>query len=293
MAEIKYVLLAEDDEEIRELIADKLRAEASDFLLDITEAKDGAEATMHAARREFDCVITDLKMPRASGEDLIRGMLKDSTNADTPMLVVSGHLDDTFTDQFQNVRSFRKPFDPDELAKAAIREIKLGRINDRIAVHLMNAFIDGARQILEVETGAKIEIGAPQIKKSGDNLHGDHHCTMMITTGPAHARLTLSFDNRCLNYLKQSYFSSRSANWSALSMEATARQTCFVVFDKAKPKFVPLMGGEPRLAGITVASLNSGMQAPTDLVKAAGIQVHFELPEGKMVAGAYGKPRGG
>jgi CheY-like chemotaxis protein len=68
----KFVLVVEDDDEIRSLIVSSLKAESADVPLTVVEARDGREAIQFAGRQEFHCVVTDLNMPRTSGQELIR-----------------------------------------------------------------------------------------------------------------------------------------------------------------------------------------------------------------------------
>ncbi len=80
------VLLAEDEALIARSFADLLEAEGYEVAL----ALDGAEA-LDAARRlgdALDALVTDLRMPRMGGEDLIRILRADRPGL--PVVVVTG-----------------------------------------------------------------------------------------------------------------------------------------------------------------------------------------------------------
>ena len=190
----KLILVAEDDDEIRGLIKQALESENEGLNLLVVEAKDGAEAIAQAEKQEFQCVITDLKMPLASGEDLIRSLQSKAANAHTPTLVVSGHMDADFGEQYKNVRTISKPFLPNDLAKAVVREVKLGRTDERAPVHLINPFVAAVRKLMTEDLKLHTDLQAPKVKKSGDPVDGEVHCTMTMTTGPMQFRFTLSFD---------------------------------------------------------------------------------------------------
>lgn len=290
-AEQKFVLVAEDDDEIRQLITDTLKSESEGLNLCVIEAKDGQEAIAFAAKREFHCVVTDLRMPKASGEDFIRALKTQAVNANTPTLVVSGHIGDEFTGRFQNVRSIQKPFQPAELAKAVVREIKLGRLDDRVPVHLMNPFIDACRKFLKDEMGIEPKVEAPIVKKPGEAPLGDMYCTLIMTTGPVQARFTLSYDSAWIQYMKAEYFSKRNLQWASLSAETVARQATTLLFNHAIAALVPIMGDTPRLAGITISSAGTKEPDVLELTKQPGIKVSVKTDQGRIIAGAFARSK--
>lgn len=63
---MKKVLVVDDDEQIRGLLVDIL--EAAGFAVE--SARDGIEALEKMHQQKFDCVTTDLRMPRMDGRKL-------------------------------------------------------------------------------------------------------------------------------------------------------------------------------------------------------------------------------
>ncbi len=57
----------------------------------ITIAKEGAEALEQFARAKFDLLITDYKMPRMNGLDLIRKVRE--LNSNLPIILISGYAE--------------------------------------------------------------------------------------------------------------------------------------------------------------------------------------------------------
>ena len=80
------VLLAEDEALTALSLADLLEAEGYDVAL----ALDGAEALEQARRLGdgLDALVTDLRMPRMGGEDLIRALRSERPGL--PVVVVTG-----------------------------------------------------------------------------------------------------------------------------------------------------------------------------------------------------------
>jgi CheY-like chemotaxis protein len=89
----RQVLLAEDDEGTRRIMAASLRG----LGLDVTELDDGgrllvAIASQYKSERALDrlaLVVTDLRMPVFDGLDVIKGLR--ATRARVPVLVVTAH----------------------------------------------------------------------------------------------------------------------------------------------------------------------------------------------------------
>lgn len=82
------VLIAEDDEDIA-LILTRLLSRAGNTVL---RAADGVAALDLAVRHRPDVVLTDLGMPRMDGLALTRALRAHPDLADTPIVMLSGHL---------------------------------------------------------------------------------------------------------------------------------------------------------------------------------------------------------
>ena len=78
------ILVVDDEEIIREFLLEVL---SEDYL--ITLAEDGDEAIDKISRENYDLIITDLKMPRVSGEDVVKFAREHDPNC--PVIVISGY----------------------------------------------------------------------------------------------------------------------------------------------------------------------------------------------------------
>jgi DNA-binding response OmpR family regulator len=76
---LRTILLVEDDQNIATSLKKELEAEG----FDVVTASSGDQGFQQAANRSFDLVLTDLKLPGASGLELIR-----KVHADQPALPV-------------------------------------------------------------------------------------------------------------------------------------------------------------------------------------------------------------
>jgi len=79
------VLVADDEKNIREGLREALMLDGYDVLL----AADGREALDTVNRGDVDLVITDLKMPRLSGEELLKSVASQFPTV--PVIILTGH----------------------------------------------------------------------------------------------------------------------------------------------------------------------------------------------------------
>ena len=85
------VLIVEDDEHIRELVALHLGLEG----LDSTTLGDGAEALAAARAQPFDLLILDVMLPGLDGVTLCRAVRRESRNTDTPVLMLTARREES------------------------------------------------------------------------------------------------------------------------------------------------------------------------------------------------------
>ena len=81
----KKILIVDDEEEIRAELAGYLR----DKGYEVEEAADGLEALNKFKAAPADAVITDIKMPRSTGEELTRRLR--TVDPDLPIIILTGH----------------------------------------------------------------------------------------------------------------------------------------------------------------------------------------------------------
>ena len=92
MANLKKILLVDDDADLREALAEQLLA-TDDF--DVFEASNGAEAMDRAKAGGFDLVVLDVGLPDTDGRELCRRMRKAGVKC--PILMLTGHDTDADT----------------------------------------------------------------------------------------------------------------------------------------------------------------------------------------------------
>jgi len=125
------ILVAEDERDIRELIAFTLRYAGFDVVL----ATNGLEAIDLVKQESPELVILDVRMPKMTGYDACRVLKEDPATCDIPVVFLSAKGQETEIQQ--GIESgaeeyILKPFIPDELT-AQVRDVlnRLGGLGGR------------------------------------------------------------------------------------------------------------------------------------------------------------------
>ena len=117
------VLLAEDDDEMRVLLALTLRKSG----YEVVECADGIGMLTHLAafllpeefaRESVDLIISDIRMPGVTGMEVLQG--KPKKQGFPPMILISAFVDaetHALANRFGAAAIFDKPFDMDVLLK--------------------------------------------------------------------------------------------------------------------------------------------------------------------------------
>jgi DNA-binding response OmpR family regulator len=85
------ILIAEDEPDIRELVAFTLRFAGHE----VTTTSNGEEALNQASLIIPDLILMDVRMPRMTGYDACRAMKADSTLKDIPVVFLSAKGQDS------------------------------------------------------------------------------------------------------------------------------------------------------------------------------------------------------
>jgi CheY-like chemotaxis protein len=103
------VLIADDSMAVRK-VAERLLKQAG---LEVALAASGEEALAWLAKEQADVIISDVIMPGRSGYDVCTFVRSQATLANTPVLLISGIVNDEVTKQVEQCRAngvLKKPF---------------------------------------------------------------------------------------------------------------------------------------------------------------------------------------
>ncbi|MGB3226176.1 MAG: sigma-54 dependent transcriptional regulator [Desulforhopalus sp.] len=119
------ILLAEDDEIMRISISDRLRK----YGWQVDEADDGREAMSLYEKNHYHLIISDIRMPRLSGLELLHHIRKHNPDTDIIIMTAYGSIDDAISCLRQGATDYiLKPFDIDDLI------IRVTRLLDQQAI---------------------------------------------------------------------------------------------------------------------------------------------------------------
>lgn len=116
------VLIVDDEELIRELIIDMIEMEVPRDC--IVEASTGAEALEMVKTQDIGVIITDIKMPGMTGDQMLEALGDDIYLI--PTLVVTGHGNKDLALQLFRLGAFEvleKPFVPSKLLEVLKKAI--------------------------------------------------------------------------------------------------------------------------------------------------------------------------
>src|SRR3546814_20189036 len=109
------IVVADDDEDIRELVVFKLRQIGHE----VVAVGDGAAAVAACVEHEPDLALLDIMMPGMSGLDAARALRADAASARLPIIMPTARAQESDVDQGFSVgfdEYIPKPFPPRNLA---------------------------------------------------------------------------------------------------------------------------------------------------------------------------------
>ncbi len=121
---LKQVLLIEDDEAMREMIATSLRMRG----FHVREAADGLAGLRLLEAYDPDVVVVDLGLPVATGFDVVKELRAVVSTRMTPVIAISGFEDQlkVAKESPEFIAALSKPFDPEALVRVVERATVAG-----------------------------------------------------------------------------------------------------------------------------------------------------------------------
>lgn len=115
------ILVVDDEEVIREILADFLSMEG--FTVHV--AKDGAEALAELSRASYDLVLSDLKMPNVGGIELLEAISKHTPNVTTIIMTGFGTVESAIDAMKRGAYDYiMKPFKMEEVVHTVRRGLQ-------------------------------------------------------------------------------------------------------------------------------------------------------------------------
>jgi len=122
MANLKKILIVDDEENIRCLLSEVL----SNKGFEVNLAQDGQESVDQLGNKSFDLVITDINMPRLNGIEMLKWMKK--TDRKEKIIIMTG---DPTDERLRNV-------DIPHVEKRLLKPFKLNNLLDVVIASMVN-----------------------------------------------------------------------------------------------------------------------------------------------------------
>lgn len=199
---VKWILIVEDEPEIRELLGTSLEIQFGDRIK-VMAVGDGVEATSKVSFQAYDCIITDLKMPRKEGNAFIESTRQSALNQHTPTIVFTGHPDPELMARFPMCTFLDKSKSPEEVVKVVETQLKLGRTDKRVGAHILNSTVAAMHRLFETALKDKGELQTPRAKRSGEDYPLTCTRYLSVKASGSVCDFTISFDQQLLLALNQ------------------------------------------------------------------------------------------
>ena len=122
------ILLVDDDQDILDVVTINIKSEIIAKLL-IHESCNAEDAMNLASKNTYDLVITDYKLPKLNGDELIRYLRQATSNKSCPILFISGFFTELELPQgdesFNKIIFIDKPFEITELINHIKTQLKI------------------------------------------------------------------------------------------------------------------------------------------------------------------------
>ncbi len=117
----KQVLIVDDEPNLRKILAAQLSRDGYEVML----AEDGEQGLTMLRENHIDLIVTDLKMPKVDGMELLRQALRESP--DLPIVMITAHGTVDTAVEALKLGAFdylTKPFDKDEVRQVVAKALK-------------------------------------------------------------------------------------------------------------------------------------------------------------------------
>ena len=124
MTKVFKILIAEDERDIRELVAFSLKGLGG---FDVVQASNGAEAVERAAAERPDLILMDVRMPKMTGYEACKKLKEIEATKNIPVIFLSAKGQESEIQQGLSVGAEQyilKPFAPDELVNTVRGALK-------------------------------------------------------------------------------------------------------------------------------------------------------------------------
>ncbi len=220
----RWILIVDSDDAFRKSTADLLVSHFGKEVK-IVEAIDGNAAIKKIKNQTFHLIISDWELPKKSGDELIEATRTNTFNAHTPLIILSKEEVENIEKDFEFVNFVKKPIDPFEFAQIIRNLFNLGSTEKMISASIFASLLDSSIAFLEEAMQRKdFSVGEMKLKKSGDELTGDHAAIITVFIGKVSNTFSVLCSAETLEALRDN-----SKKISGSSLDVICKSLGFVI----------------------------------------------------------------
>ncbi len=197
MPAFKQILVIDDEKELAELVAESV---ASIEGRKVFNASNPTEAYMRSIVQRFDLIISDYRMPKTNGADLVKVIRSQKLNAHVPVIMISGYPEEVLAEmsKVHGVYILPKPFSMEELLKVVDEQLSYKAPKEskrpQFDLDVLNEFMNAANSTICTLTGLQdIKIDKPFLYGKENSLEVDVSSLITLQTGKFRGILALCF----------------------------------------------------------------------------------------------------
>jgi len=187
------ILLVEDDPELLKSYEDTLKADGHS----IVKAVDGVDGFSKVQNQKFDLIMTDLQMPKMTGQKFVELLQKGDNAIACPIIISSGCIDNDVINSFSGntrIHFLPKPTSAKEI-KAKVKELlTAGAQRSKIDVRFINPVLSSTIEVITSMTKFSITAGKPHVKAPGERS-GDISGVVGVVGSGFKGTISLSFSD--------------------------------------------------------------------------------------------------
>ncbi len=185
------ILIIEDDLALLDTYESILKSQSHD----VVKCNDGMDALRRLEKEKYDLIITDLKLPKLSGQKLIEILQQKTSTLPFHVVISSGFIDKEIIDSFahnKRIHFLPKPVSIFEMTKKIKQLLNTVDLKSKLDVRFLNPVLSGATETISLMTGLKVVAKKPYIKKQNETS-GDISGVVGVVGSGFKGTISLSF----------------------------------------------------------------------------------------------------
>ena len=205
----KCVLVVEDEDAFRDFVVSSLELTFEDHIT-VVQANDGLVATRLLNNQVFDCIITDIQMPKRDGKQFISHVRQSSLNNQTPVIVVTSNPETPIS--ASKVAVLPKPLNAQLLLAALKRLLKLDQGPTHPEAKLLKFLLPAMNKFITERLHTEPNQSQSTSIPDGHQLEGDFFILLRFQVEGKRHRVLISFPTALLEQVREKLALKPSAN---------------------------------------------------------------------------------